>query len=386
MTRLLFILIMLCSPASLLADNEWLSKKELTSDTVTIADTVSRTKHKSRKYKSRHQLRTPVLNALYQFVKEFSRVDTNYVEPQRYNFTVMLQNTNTYEIYHLSNKQGQEFVFSPKPSYKIGPYFGWRWIFLGYTIDLTHLSGGNNKQDLNLSLYSNQIGIDLFYRISGDDYRISKVKLGKGYNTDPMNGVAFDGFHSSIKGFNFYYIFNHRKFSYPAAYSQSTVQRKSAGSPMLGIGYTRHSLDINWARFDELMEQRLGSHYANEAVDTTVLSGEVKYTDYSVSGGYGYNWVFARNWLFNATAMGSLSYKRSSSEVTRQDTGIFKDFDFKNFSFDGVFRLAVVWNNTRWYAGLNSIFHAYNYKKSQFQTNNIFGSVNAYVGFNFGKR
>ena len=70
---------------------------------------------------SGHELRNPLLNAAYQFVKEFSRVDTLYVEPQHYNFTVMLQNTNTYEIYHLANKTGQEIVFVPKPSVKLGP-------------------------------------------------------------------------------------------------------------------------------------------------------------------------------------------------------------------------------------------------------------------------
>ena len=32
-------------------------------------------------------------HGMYEFVKDFSRVDTNYVEPQHYNYTVMLQNT-----------------------------------------------------------------------------------------------------------------------------------------------------------------------------------------------------------------------------------------------------------------------------------------------------
>ena len=35
---------------------------------------------------------------------------------------------------------------------------------------------------------------------------------------------------------------------------------------------------------------------------------------------------------------------------------------------------------------MSMIFHAYNYRRSNFSTNNFFGSVNLYVGFNFGKR
>ena len=46
----------------------------------------------------------------------------------------------------------------------------------------------------------------------------------------------------------------------------------------------------------------------------------------------------------------------------------------------------MVWNNTRWYAGWSAILHSYNYKKSQFSTNSFFGSLNFYVGLNFGDR
>ena len=61
----------------------------------------------------------PFFKRLVEVVKEFSRIDTNYIEPQHYNFTAMLQNTNTYESYTLRNEQGQEIVLSPEPSIRI---------------------------------------------------------------------------------------------------------------------------------------------------------------------------------------------------------------------------------------------------------------------------
>ena len=60
-------------------------------------------------------------NTLYRF----NDIDSNYIEPQHYNFTVMLQNTNTYEVYRLNNKEGQSITFAPEPNIRIGPYFGW---------------------------------------------------------------------------------------------------------------------------------------------------------------------------------------------------------------------------------------------------------------------
>ena len=35
------------------------------------------------------------------FFREFSNIDERYIEPQHFNYTVMLQNTNTYEEYTL---------------------------------------------------------------------------------------------------------------------------------------------------------------------------------------------------------------------------------------------------------------------------------------------
>ena len=322
---------------------------------------------------------------LYEFVKDFSRVDTNYVEPQHYNYTVMLQNTNTYEMYRLTTDNGNSFTFSPKPSVKLGPYVGWRWIFLGYTIDLNHLSSGNKKKEFDLSLYSSQIGVDLFYRRTGDDFRIRKAFLGDNVDTKALKNVSYDGVSASIVGFNIYYIFNHKKFSYPAAFSQSTVQKRSCGSPMVGIGYTRHSLSVDWEKMTNLVADRLGQDVADTYLGPIGESGKVKYTDISISGGYGYNYVFAPRWLFASSLSIALGYKKTISDVEGSAFS-FRDFSIRNFNIDGVGRFGVVWNNNKWYVGANTILHSYNYNKKRFSTNNIFGSINIYVGVNFGKR
>jgi hypothetical protein len=111
----------------------------------------------------------------------------------------------------------------------------------------------------------------------------------------------------------------------------------------------------------------------------------VHYTDFSLSGGYGYNWVFAPQWLFAASLSVAVAYKQATGDL-RRETSLFRDFSFRNLNLDGVGRFGVVWNNGRWYAGTSAIFHTYNYKKSQFSTNSTFGNLNIYVGINFGNR
>ena len=43
----------------------------------------------------------------------------------------------------------------------------------------------------------------------------------------------------------------------------------------------------------------------------------------------------------------------------------------------------VVYNNTRWYVGASAILRTNNYRTSRFRANNVFGSLNAYIGYNF---
>lgn len=325
-----------------------------------------------------------IIGGMYEFVKDFSRVDTSYIEPQAYNFTAMLQTTYTYEKYTLQTPEGQSITLAPQPTIKMGPYWGWRWVFLGYQFDLRHLRG-KNKKEFDLSLYSSQIGIDLFFRKTGTNYKIQSFVGKQGSRINELYNTPFDGIQSSVKGFNLYYIFNHRKFSYPAAFSQSTIQRRSAGSALAGIGYTKHTLDIDWQKLDRVIEEKNIDKSKIGVLDTTLLASKIHYTDIALSGGYAYNWAFAHNWLLAGSLSLAVGYKRTLGDVSAEKQ-TFRDFFLNSFNIDGVGRFGLVWNNMRWYAGSSIILHTYNFRRNKFSTNNMFGSLNIYVGFNFGKR
>lgn len=319
-------------------------------------------------------------------IRKLNKVDTTYIEPQRYNYAFMIQNTNTYELYRIQSNLGYSVTFAPNMSLRVGPYFGYRWIFIGYTIDVTHLYDEvNDRTDFNLSLYSNKIGLDLYYRKTGDGYYIRSSYFGDDFNTEPLRDVKFGGVTTSNKGFNAYYIFNHRKFSYPAAFSQSTVQRRSAGSPLIGIGYSNQNVTVDWRALDDLIASRTGRRIIAEEYDSTRESSTFHYDDINISGGYAYNWVFARNWLLDASLCIGLSYKKTRSDVQSKWLS-FRDFTAKNLNLDGTFRFAVVYNNMRWYSGMSIVTHAFKYRCENFETENLFGTLNVYVGFNFGHK
>ena len=80
----------------------------------------------------------------------------------------------------------------------------------------------------------------------------------------------------------------------------------------------------------------------------------------------------------------ALGYKASSGELKKEYS--IGNFNLENINIDGIGRFGLVYNNSKWYAGMSAIFHTYNYRKENFSTNNSFGNVNIYVGINFGRR
>lgn len=322
------------------------------------------------------------MGAFKKLVRGFSEIDTNYIEPQHYNFTFMMQTTYNYDMYRLRGASGQEVTLAPDVVMKMGPYVGWRWFFLGYTFDLRNISfsGTDDKRELDLSIYSSQIGVDLFYRRTGSDYKIRNAYMGDGVDVSRLNKVPFDGITVGITGFNLYYIFNHKRFSYPAAFAQSTCQKISCGSWLAGIGYTNNSIDLDYEKLKTVVEENC--RLDDVKIDSGLMFNKVKYFDINITGGYAYNWVFAKNWLFCGSASVALAYKHSRGNVEEDND---HGFNFNNVNVDGIGRFGIVYNNTRWYAGASAIVRSYNYHKSRFATNNIFGSLNIYIGYNFGK-
>ncbi len=309
-------------------------------------------------------------------VKDFNAIDTLYITPNLYNLAFMLEHSTWYEHYQLGNNAGTEsqfLNFSPSLGTKLGVYFGWRWIFLGYTFDVEDLFGGkknkSNKKEMSLNIYSSKFGIDLYYRKTGNDFKLRSID-GFPQEFQSSQNIPFDGLRSTINGVNAYWIFNHKKFSYPAAYSQSTNQRRSAGSFMAGFSYSRHNISFDCEKLPAPILQQLSP---------SLRFNHIKYSDYSFGFGYGYNWVFAKNWVSNLSLLPGIGFKKS-----RIDDNDFKNESWiKDINFDFITRAAIVYNNAKYFIGASLVLHTYDYRKPNLSVTNSFGTLRIYAGFNF---
>ena len=142
----------------------------------------------------------------------------------------------------------------------------------------------------------------------------------------------------------------------------------------------RNSLEFDHERLQELIEERLPGQEVK--LDSGLMFDHIEYHDISLSGGYAYNWVFAKNWLFCASGQVALGYKKT----TGISMSSVSEFSKVSVSPNLIGRFAVVYNNSDWFAGFSAIVHSNNYRQARFMTKNTFGSFNMYVGYNFGMK
>ena len=181
-----------------------------------------------------------------------------------------------------------------EPSQYVGFWAGYRGYGVGYTVNV----GGDKGSSFTIGATGGAYGINVRIRsIQNDEPNLNlesdllseaeKEAWKKAKLTDPIRvkTVIADG----------YYLFNGKKFSYAAAYDQSVIQKRSAGSLMAGLMY-------NYTNIDYATDGNGDIVYLMKGV------GRVKLWQGSVGAGYAYNWVPARGLLVNIMAMPMLTF------------------------------------------------------------------------------
>ncbi len=130
------------------------------------------------------------------------------------------------------------------------------------------------------------------------------------------------------------YVFNHRKFSYRAAYNQNAKQLKSAGSVLLGAS----------------------TYYLNFQNDKAL---EIQSYQLGLSLGHTYNWVLSPRWLFNYSASFGVNAEKNYVKDFLPDKQV-------KISPNLTIRLSIFYNAPNWsfgFWGFSSIV-GFNYDKN----------------------
>lgn len=191
--------------------------------------------------------------------------------------------------------------------------------YQGFTLSLAlnpaKLMGKYNDYELNFNCYRRSFGFDVIYH--------DAKNFTGWYDQEGMERVELpDGMlHVQTLNVNVYYAFNNRRFSYPAAFSQSYIQRRSAGSFLLAASGMGQRATLDWEDGQKL-----------------------KMTNIGIGAGYGYNFVPHQGWLLHISALPTFIVYNNAS-MTLGDSQMDLKYHFPEVIITGRGAVVRQWGN-----------------------------------------
>jgi len=221
-----------------------------------------------------------------------------------------------------------------------------------FSINPGKMSGRNQDYEFNISATSNRYIIDFSFQRS----KTLSGHFDSGGETHYLDKEFLKLEMLNLTGF---YIFNHRRFSFPAVFSQSYIQRHSAGSWLAGLAFTGSRISTN------------------DGVPEGFPDMDINGKSIAIGGGYGYNLV-CRKWLFHLSAMPTIvvyNHKKStvSGEVTRDNSY------FRNGIINS--RGAIIYNfGSRYFIGVNAVANSTVFGSSNYHFSRTKWNASAFFG------
>ena len=292
-----------------------------------------------------------------------TKYDTNYVARPKEKWLLRLLGNQTGNYIHAKGTVHDvysKYDLHTKTNYTMGLEVNYCDIAATFSINPAKIGGDYNDYEFNFEYHGQMISFDINYlratSLTGD------IKLG---NIDHLDE---EGLRMNVVNASAYYIFNHRKFSYPAALFQNYYQLRSAGSWLAGLSVQAGSIKTT----DELKAR-------------SPLAPEVHLTfaNVAIGGGYGYNLVLGKRsqWLLHFSALPSfVVYKHNRLTVNGEE---MKDH---GLCFNMLFneRVAVVYHFTpRFNAGASLIMSNSIYNNDNIKINQNKWLARAFFGVRF---
>ncbi len=201
--------------------------------------------------------------------------------------------------------------------------------YLGFSLNASlnpaKLMGKYRDYELNFNSYGRRFGFDIIYQ---DAHNFTGW-----HDSEGMDRIELPADILSVKTLNLntFYVLNSRRFSYPAAFSQSYIQRQSAGSFLLAASGMGQKAILDW-------EQEM----------------QLKMTNIGIGAGYGYNYVPQQGWLLHISALPTFIVY-SNTSMTFGDNEVPLHYHFPEVIITGRGAVVRLWGNK--FLGLSMVFN-----------------------------
>lgn len=283
-------------------------------------------------------------NKIKAMLPQSAKPDNQYISDYSRELTTRVFGSRKFTSYGLRDKGFSEKAgYRPNSPFNVGIGINYRLIGLNLGFNLPFINGTseNGKTrflDLQTHFYGRKLVID-FYGQLYKGYYMPNTFIVAG---DPGKYIRPDlgTFNVGLIG---QYVVNGDRFSFRAAYLQNEVQKKSAGSMILGA-----ALNTVYIR-----------------ADSSVIPSRLKYTDFfndyhfnrssiqsfTLNLGYGYTWVLERHFFVTGSLLGGMGINYSTLKNSLEDNA---EHHLGN-EFNATIRFAIGYHSRRYFAGIHYV-------------------------------
>ncbi len=316
-----------------------------------------------------------------QIIKSVERVkyDTSYITAYENELTTRIYLSRKQNGYNLSER-----LFSPWIKYRtndnllIGAGYTYSFLTLNLAVKMPFINqdddlyGKTKYLDLQSHIILRSFIVDFYMQWNTGYYMQNPVDVYPGYADEPYKPIRGD-MRTNLFGLNVQYLINSDRFSYKASFLQNQFQRKSAGSPIVGIE----------------------AYWMLAMTDSVTVAGDIPPSGFlrdrpfhqsdifhgGFNGGYAYTFVWKEHLYFSLSTVVGLSggnnriHNTANSET--YNTGI-------TMGLNNTSRISLGYNNSSYYVGLSLIrFTMYNHVG---EDRNWIGYYTGNIRFNVVKR
>ena len=290
--------------------------------------------------------------------------DTLYVARPLETWTFRFKTDGFGEIMNLraANPDGtrSNYYLTADPKVTLGIMANYRGISLSFSLSPSKILSDISDMMSAINYYSNTFGIDATFE------KVESFHGRTGLQTHSHKLVGTDMRQFALTG---YYVFNGKKFSLPAVFNSTWVQKRSAGSFLV-------QANLNIGRI------RIGDNLDSEHSFTSQLN-RINMNSLAIGAGYGYNLVAGKHWLLHGTFQPCLTiwqnYKLHTTADGKEDVN---KMDNGNINFFLVGRLGAIYSWDKYFIGLTSVMqHSKSGKDSDFSVRDTQWQARAFFGW-----
>lgn len=269
-----------------------------------------------------------------------TRVDTNYIARPSTNWTLKVRTRGYLKFVSLSGDVADIGKFQSQINTPLKTTLGisanYRGISAALSVNPAKLFGKNSSRNINLSYYNNRYGADFSY--SNTDNLSNNVTLGD----SQFNLTLKDSYLEQLTA-SAYYVFNGKRFSYPAVFTHSWIQRRSAGSFLISASFYK-------GKFESSMDHKTNDPSFEKSITMKHVS---------IGGGYAYNYVTNKGWLLHMSLIPHIivwhDYRYTLAKDPTTQLLLEKKIPYKCPGMGGTGRFGATYNWKNYFTGFSSV-------------------------------